>query len=197
MVTKLTLEYDGSGFAGWARQPGSAPCRRSSSGAAHDPRGARPRRRAARADRGRAHRPRRARVGRRWPATRHEAVDPLRLNALLADDVAVLAAEPAPGRLRRAPRRAQPHLLLPRARAARAQRVRARPRASGGQARSTARRSRECARRCAGARLHSLHADRDRALALRARRAGAPSGGCDRDGAARVLDRGATPSCAT
>ena len=22
MVTKLTLEYDGSGFAGWARQPG-------------------------------------------------------------------------------------------------------------------------------------------------------------------------------
>ena len=58
----------------------------------------------------------------------HEAVDPLRLNGLIGDDVAVLAAEPMPEELRRPPRRDQQNLLLPRARATHARRVRAQAR---------------------------------------------------------------------
>jgi tRNA pseudouridine38-40 synthase len=94
MVTKLTLEYDGAGFAGWGRQPelrtvqevleralqtvlgetGSdgGPLRLTVAG---------------RTDRG-------VHAWGQVASYRHEAVDPLRLNGLLDDDVAVLAAEP-------------------------------------------------------------------------------------------------------
>jgi tRNA pseudouridine38-40 synthase len=96
MVTKLTLEYDGAGFAGWGRQPelrtvqevleqalqtvlgetGSdgGPLRLTVAG---------------RTDRG-------VHAWGQVASYRHEAVDPLRLNGLLEDDVAVLAAEPMP-----------------------------------------------------------------------------------------------------
>jgi tRNA pseudouridine38-40 synthase len=95
MVSKLTLEYEGGAFAGWSRQPGLrtveaellsalttilGPC-------------------------GRDGRPLSLRVGGRTDAGvhawgqvvsyAHEAVDPVRLNALLGEDVAVLKNEPA------------------------------------------------------------------------------------------------------
>jgi tRNA pseudouridine38-40 synthase len=94
MVTKLTLEYDGAGFAGWGRQPqlrtvqevleralqtvlgetatDGGPLRLTVAG---------------RTDRG-------VHAWGQVASYRHEAVDPLRLNGLLADDVSVLAAEP-------------------------------------------------------------------------------------------------------
>jgi tRNA pseudouridine38-40 synthase len=96
MVTKLTIEYDGTRFAGWARQPGErtvegeleralrtvlgesgsdgAPLRLTVAG---------------RTDRG-------VHAWGQVAGYAHEAVDPMRLNGLLDDDVAVLAAEPAP-----------------------------------------------------------------------------------------------------
>jgi tRNA pseudouridine38-40 synthase len=96
MVTKLTLEYEGTGFAGWARQPGKrtvegeleralrtvlgesgadgAPLRLSVAG---------------RTDRG-------VHAWGQVASYAHEPVEPLRLNGLLDDDIAVLAAEPAP-----------------------------------------------------------------------------------------------------
>ncbi len=94
MVTKLTLEYDGAGFAGWSVQPqlrtvqgeleralrtvlgetdtDGAPLRVSVAG---------------RTDRG-------VHAWGQVASYRHEAVDPLRLNGLLDDDLAVLACEP-------------------------------------------------------------------------------------------------------
>lgn len=94
MVTKLTLEYDGAGFAGWGVQPqmrtvqgeleralrtvlgetgaDGAPLKLTVAG---------------RTDRG-------VHAWGQVASYRHEAVDPLRLNGLLGDDVAVLAAEP-------------------------------------------------------------------------------------------------------
>jgi tRNA pseudouridine38-40 synthase len=94
MVTKLTLEYDGAGFAGWGVQPQmrtvqgeleralrtvlgetdatGAPLRLSVAG---------------RTDRG-------VHAWGQVASYRHEALDPLRLNGLLDDDVAVLGAEP-------------------------------------------------------------------------------------------------------
>jgi tRNA pseudouridine38-40 synthase len=87
MVTKLTLEYDGTGFAGWLRQPGlrtveaeleralqTVPLRLTVAG---------------RTDRG-------VHAWGQVVSYAHEAVDPLRLNGLLDDDMAVLSAEPAP-----------------------------------------------------------------------------------------------------
>ncbi len=96
MVTKLTVEYDGKGFAGWARQPGERSVQEELERAlrtvlgetGHD---GMPLRLtvAGRTDRG---------VHARGQVASyvHEAVDPLRLNGLLGADVAVLAAEPAP-----------------------------------------------------------------------------------------------------
>jgi tRNA pseudouridine38-40 synthase len=94
MVTKLTLEYDGAGFAGWGRQPelrtvqdvleralrtvlgdtatDGTPLRLTVAG---------------RTDRG-------VHAWGQVASYQHEAVDPLRLNGLLDDDVAVLVAEP-------------------------------------------------------------------------------------------------------
>jgi tRNA pseudouridine38-40 synthase len=96
MVTKLTIEYDGAGFAGWARQPGERTVqeeleralRKVLGDSDHD--GAPLKLTVAgRTDRG-------VHAWAQVASYRHEAVDPLRLNGLLGDDVAVLAAEPAP-----------------------------------------------------------------------------------------------------
>ena len=144
MVTKLTLEYDGSEFAGWARQPGVRTVQEELERALRTVLGERGHDGepltltvAGRTDRG-------VHAWGQVASYAHEAVDPLRLNALLADDIAVLAAEPARRGLRRAPRRAQPHLLLSRARPPRAQRVRAR-RALWWPRRWTATRCTQCA----------------------------------------------------
>ncbi len=96
VITKLTLEYDGSDFCGWARQPqkrsvqeelervlrtilgdsaiDGSPLKLSVAG---------------RTDRG-------VHAWAQVASYAHEALDPLRLNSLLPADVAVLASEPAP-----------------------------------------------------------------------------------------------------
>lgn len=95
MVSKLTLEYDGSEFAGWALQPGLRTVQAELERALTTILGERD-----------AHgEPLRATVAGRtdrgvhaWgqvASYRHEALDPVRLNALLPRDVAVLACEPA------------------------------------------------------------------------------------------------------
>jgi tRNA pseudouridine38-40 synthase len=95
MVTKLTIEYDGGGFAGWARQPDKRTVQEELERALRTVLG----------DTAADGRPLGLTVAGRTDAGvhawgqvasyAHEAVDPQRLNALLADDVAVLAAEPA------------------------------------------------------------------------------------------------------
>jgi tRNA pseudouridine38-40 synthase len=90
MVTKLTLEYDGTGFAGWARQPGERTVQevleRALETVLREPVTATV---AGRTDRG-------VHAWGQVVSYAHEAVDPLRLNGLLDEDLAVLAAEPAP-----------------------------------------------------------------------------------------------------
>lgn len=90
MVTKLTLEYDGTGFAGWARQPGERSVEEVLEQALEtvlrEPLKVTV---AGRTDRG-------VHAWGQVVSYEHEAVDPLRLNGLLDDDVAVLAAEPMP-----------------------------------------------------------------------------------------------------
>ena len=94
MITKLTIEYDGTDFAGWARQPEKRSVQEELERAlrtvlgetGHD--GAPLKLTVAgRTDRG-------VHAWAQVASYRHEAVDPLRLNGLLDDDVAVLAAEP-------------------------------------------------------------------------------------------------------
>jgi tRNA pseudouridine38-40 synthase len=95
MVTKLTLEYDGTDFAGWARQPDKRTVQEVLERALRTVLG----------DTGHDGRPLTVTVAGRTDAGvhvwgqfasyAHEAVDPLRLNGLLDSDVAVLAAEPA------------------------------------------------------------------------------------------------------
>ena len=92
MVTKLTIEYDGAGFAGWACQPGKRTVQQELERALQTILG----------ERGHDGRPLRLTVAGRTEAGvhawgqvasyAHEAVDPLRINGLLGDDVAVLAA---------------------------------------------------------------------------------------------------------
>jgi tRNA pseudouridine38-40 synthase len=96
MITKLTLEYDGTDFAGWARQPGERTVQEELERALRTVLG----------ERGVDGRPLSLTVAGRtdsgvhaWgqvASYAHEAVDPLRLNGLLDADLAVLAAEPAP-----------------------------------------------------------------------------------------------------
>jgi tRNA pseudouridine38-40 synthase len=95
MVTKLTLEYDGSGFAGWSRQPGLRTVQEELERALQTVLG----------ETGSDGLPLRVTVAGRtdrgvhaWgqvASYSHEAVDPMRLNGLLDDDVAVLSCEPA------------------------------------------------------------------------------------------------------
>ena len=96
MVTKLTLEYDGSRFAGWGVQPGLRTVQEELERALRTVLGetgvdGRPLKLsvAGRTDRG-------VHAWGQVASYAHEAVDPLRLNGLLDDDLAVLAAEPAP-----------------------------------------------------------------------------------------------------
>jgi tRNA pseudouridine38-40 synthase len=94
MVSKLTIEYDGTGFAGWARQPGKRTVQEELERALRTVLG----------DEDVDGRPLKLTVAGRtdsgvhaWgqvASYAHEAVDPLRLNGLLDDDVAVLACEP-------------------------------------------------------------------------------------------------------
>jgi tRNA pseudouridine38-40 synthase len=95
MTTKLTIEYDGTDFAGWAPQPDKRTVRVELERALHTVLG----------DTGADGLPLRLTVAGRTDAGVHawgqvasyvhEAVDPARLNSLLGDDVAVLASEPA------------------------------------------------------------------------------------------------------
>ncbi|MGH2879668.1 MAG: tRNA pseudouridine(38-40) synthase TruA [Solirubrobacteraceae bacterium] len=95
MVCKLTIQYDGAAFAGWARQPGKRTVEAELERALRTILG----------ERDHAGDPLRLTVAGRtdsgvhaWgqvASYRHEAVDPQRLNALLPNDLAVLASEPA------------------------------------------------------------------------------------------------------
>jgi tRNA pseudouridine38-40 synthase len=95
VVTKLTIEYDGTNFIGWATQPGLRTVQGELERALCTILG----------EQGSDGRPLRLTVAGRtdrgvhaWgqvASYAHEAVDPLRLNALLAPDIAVLASEPA------------------------------------------------------------------------------------------------------
>src|ERR1700729_1114847 len=89
-VTKLTLAYDGTAFAGWARQPGlrtvQEELERAIERILQEPLTVTV---AGRTDRG-------VHAWAQVASYRHEALDPRSLNALLPDDVAVLASEPAP-----------------------------------------------------------------------------------------------------
>jgi tRNA pseudouridine38-40 synthase len=94
MNTKLTIEYDGTDFAGWARQPGERTVeeelervlRRILGDLGSD---GQPLKLvvAGRTDRG-------VHAWGQVASYVHEALDPLRLNGLLPDDVAVLDSEP-------------------------------------------------------------------------------------------------------
>jgi tRNA pseudouridine38-40 synthase len=95
MVSKLTIEYDGSAFAGWARQPGKRTVQDELERALRTVLGetgvdGRPLKLtvAGRTDRG-------VHAWGQVASYAHEALDPLRLNGLLDEDVAVLACEPA------------------------------------------------------------------------------------------------------
>jgi tRNA pseudouridine38-40 synthase len=97
VVTRLTLQYDGTGFAGWACQPGLRTVQGEVERALRTTLGDRDAGGeplvltvAGRTDRG-------VHAWGQVASYRHEAVDPQRLNALLPPDVAVLASEPAAG----------------------------------------------------------------------------------------------------
>jgi tRNA pseudouridine38-40 synthase len=94
MVTKLTLEYDGAGFAGWGVQPRKRTVQgeveralRTVLGDTATDGGPLKLTVAGRTDAG-------VHAWGQVASYRHEAVDPLRLNGLLSDDVAILASEP-------------------------------------------------------------------------------------------------------
>jgi tRNA pseudouridine38-40 synthase len=96
MITKLTIEYDGTDFAGWARQPDKRTVQeeleralRTVLGESASDGSPLTLTVAGRTDAG-------VHAWGQVASYAHEAVDPLRLNGLLDDDVAVLAAEPAP-----------------------------------------------------------------------------------------------------
>jgi tRNA pseudouridine38-40 synthase len=97
VVTKLTLQYDGAGFAGWAIQPGQRtvqgvlmPAMQTLLGgsAAGEPPAVSV---AGRTDRG-------VHAWGQVASYRGSPLDPLALNSLLPEDVAVLASESAPER---------------------------------------------------------------------------------------------------
>src|SRR5437870_326897 len=96
MVTKLTLEYDGTAFAGWGRQAGERTVEGELLRALRTILG----------EHARDGEPLRLSVAGRTDAGvhawgqaasyGHEALDPQRLNTLLDADVAILRSEPAP-----------------------------------------------------------------------------------------------------
>jgi tRNA pseudouridine38-40 synthase len=90
VTTKLTLEYDGGAFAGWARQPGQRTVQEELERALATVLGVEqvPVKVAGRTDAG-------VHAWGQVVSYDHEAVDPVGLNALLSADVAVLSSEPA------------------------------------------------------------------------------------------------------
>jgi tRNA pseudouridine38-40 synthase len=162
---RLDIEYDGPDFAA-----GRA------AGAAHGAGGARARAGHAAATPGGAHRSPGAPTAavHAWGQVASYEGEPgprrTSLNAILAPDVAVVACTAAPRGLRRAPRRALAHLLLPHAHAAPRGRPSSAAARCGGRARSTSRHCRRAPPRCPAPTTSRLHADADRACALRARR---------------------------
>lgn len=92
MHSRILLEYDGTGFNGWAVQPGhrtvQGELERALATILRED--AVPVTVAGRTDRG-------VHAWGQVCSYAHEAVDPVRLNALLPDDVAVLDSRPAPG----------------------------------------------------------------------------------------------------
>jgi tRNA pseudouridine38-40 synthase len=95
MKTKLTIEYDGSNFVGWARQPGERSVQKELERVlcmilGEQGQDGQPLRLtvAGRTDRG-------VHAWAQVASYAHETLDPLRLNGLLPDDISVLAAEPA------------------------------------------------------------------------------------------------------
>jgi tRNA pseudouridine38-40 synthase len=96
MVTKLTIEYDGTDFAGWARQPEQRTVQEEIERALRTVLGetgtdGQPLQLtvAGRTDRG-------VHAWGQVASYAHEAVDPRRLNGLLPEDISILSAEPAP-----------------------------------------------------------------------------------------------------
>lgn len=96
MVSKLTLEYDGTDFIGWARQPGLRTVQEEVERALRTVLGENSTTGepltltvAGRTDRG-------VHAWEQVASYAHEAVDPRRLNSLLSEDISILAAEPAP-----------------------------------------------------------------------------------------------------
>ncbi len=86
----MTLEYDGTDFAGWARQPGLRTVQEEVEQALQTVlRKPLVLTVAGRTDRG-------VHAWRQVAAYEHEAVDPQRLNTLLPGDISILTAEPAP-----------------------------------------------------------------------------------------------------
>jgi tRNA pseudouridine38-40 synthase len=95
MVSKLTLQYDGSRFLGWARQPRQRTVEGELERSLRTILGERGHDGepltltvAGRTDRG-------VHAWGQVASYRHEALDPLRLNGLLPEDIGVLACEPA------------------------------------------------------------------------------------------------------
>jgi tRNA pseudouridine38-40 synthase len=96
LVTKLTIEYDGTHFAGWARQPRERTVQEElervlrmilgEQGTDGSPLKLNV---AGRTDRG-------VHAWAQVASYAHEALDPLRLNGLLPEDISVLSSEPAP-----------------------------------------------------------------------------------------------------
>ncbi len=96
MVTKLTLAYDGTDFAGWACQPGLRTVQEEVERALRTILGETDTSGepltltvAGRTDRG-------VHAWAQVASYEHEAVDPQRVNGLLGEDIAIIAAEPAP-----------------------------------------------------------------------------------------------------
>ena len=90
MTSRMLLEYDGTAFAGWARQPGQRTVQEEVEKAlATILRDEIPVVVAGRTDRG-------VHAWGQVCSYEHEAVDPLRINALLPKDIAVLDCNPAP-----------------------------------------------------------------------------------------------------
>ncbi len=92
MTSRMLLEYDGRGFAGWARQPEQRTVQAEVEHALQTVlvEESVPVTVAGRTDRG-------VHAWGQVCSYEHEAVDPLRLNAVLPPDVAVLECNPAPG----------------------------------------------------------------------------------------------------
>jgi len=91
MTSRMLLEYNGRDFAGWARQPGRRTVQAEVERALATVLGEAsvPVTVAGRTDRG-------VHAWGQVCSYEHEAVDPLRLNALLPEDIAVLECNPAP-----------------------------------------------------------------------------------------------------